>query len=280
MNDAHADPSQGLLLTCVSISREGFGEPISFTNDEFGCAIVQLRRSRVRKQHSRWVVWAVMDKSPVIVAVAFSAGDLEPVSELLSALPAAYDAALIVVQRLESSREKLLFETLRQRTIRPVTRPHDGVVAEPGNVYVTTANMALTMTGGRIRVTPKEAGLHHPGDILFTSLAQERGHGAIGVVLSGEGSDGALGIRAIKQGGGATFAQSPGSARFPSMPINAIETGCVSFVLRPNEIAHELVRLSGYGSAASLVAFRDECEPPLSSPSQDESLNQRTAMTS
>lgn len=221
-----------------------------------------------------------MDASPVVVAVAFSAGDLEPVSELLSALPAAYDAALIVVQRLESSREKLLFETLRQRTIRPVTRPHDGAVPEPGNVYVTTANMALTMTGGRIRVTPTGDGLHHPGDILFTSLAEERGHGAIAVVLSGEGSDGALGIRAIKHSGGAIFAQYPGSARFPSMPINAIETGCVGFVLRPNEIAHELVRLSGSRSVASLEAFRDECEPPLSSPSQAGSLSQRTTMTS
>lgn len=221
-----------------------------------------------------------MDKATVVVAVAFSAGDFEPVSELLSALPAACDAALIVVQHLDSSRERLLFETISQRTIRPVTRPRDGVLAEQGNVYVTTANMALTMTGGRIRVTPKAGGLHHPADILFTSLAQERGHGAIGVVLSGEGSDGALGIRAIRQNGGATLAQYPGSARFPSMPINAIETGCVGFVLRPNEIAHELARLSGYRPAASLATFRDECEPPLSWPSQAGPPSERTTVTS
>jgi two-component system CheB/CheR fusion protein len=192
-----------------------------------------------------------MDKSPVVVAVAFSAGDYEPVSELLSALPAACEAAFIVVQSLESNREKLLFETLRRSITRPVTRPHDGVLAEPGNVYVTTADMVLTMTAGRICVTPRGGGLHHPGDVLFTSLAQERGHGAIGVVLSGEGCDGALGIRAIRQSGGATLAQHPGSARFPSMPINAIQTGCVGFVSRPNEIAHELVRLSGSRPAAS-----------------------------
>src|SRR2546430_17685922 len=95
-----------------------------------------------------------------------------------------------------------------------------------------------------LRVTPNPGGLHHPGDILFTSLAKEHGHSAIGVVLSGEGSDGALGIQALKQGGGATLAQYPGSARFPSMPISAIETGCVDFVLRPNEIARELARLT------------------------------------
>jgi two-component system, chemotaxis family, CheB/CheR fusion protein len=181
-----------------------------------------------------------MDASPIVVAVASSAGDLEAVSELLSALPAECDAAFVIVQHLDSARERLLFETLSQRTTLPLIRAQDGAVAEPRHVYVLSANTTLTMTDGRIRVTPKAGGLQHPADILFASLAQERGDGAIGVVLSGEGSDGAFGVQAIKQRGGTTFAQYPGSARFPSMPINAIETGCVRFVLRPNEIAREL----------------------------------------
>ena len=189
-----------------------------------------------------------MDSLPVIVAVASSAGDLEAVCELLSALPADFGAALIIVQHRDSDRERLL-EALSQRTILPVTCAHDGVLAEPDHVYVMSASTTLTVSGGRIRVTPKAGGPHHPGDILFTSLAEERRDRAIGVVLSGEGSDGALGIQAIKQGGGITLAQSPGCARFPSMPINAIETGCVRFVLRPNEIARELVRLSGVSHA-------------------------------
>jgi two-component system CheB/CheR fusion protein len=187
-----------------------------------------------------------MDPSS-IVAVASSAGDLEAVCELLSALPAECGAAFIIVQHLDSGRERLLFETLAKRTILPVMHAHDGAVVEQDHVYVITANATLTMASGRIRVTPNPGGLHHPGDILFTSLAKELGGSAIGVVLSGEGSDGAVGIRALKQAGsGVTFAQYPGSARFPSMPITAIETGCVRFVLRPNEIAHELARLSGY----------------------------------
>lgn len=184
-----------------------------------------------------------MDTSP-IVAVASSAGDLEAVSELLSALPAECRAAFIIVRHLDSDRERLLFEALGKRTILPVIHAHDGAVVEQDHVYVITANTTLRMTGGRICVTPNPGGLHHPADILFTSLAKERGHSAIGVVLSGEGSDGALGIQALKQGGGATLAQYPGSARFPSMPISAIETGCVDFVLRPNEIARELARLT------------------------------------
>ena len=221
-----------------------------------------------------------MDKSPVLVAVAFSTGDFEPVSELLSALPASCEAALIVVQRLDSKREKLLFETLTERTGRPLTRPHDGVVAEPGCVYVAAANVTLTMTDGRIHVTPKAGVLLHPGDILFTSLAEQLGHDAIGVVLSGEGTDGALGVRAIRQSRGTTLAQHPGSARFPSMPINAIETGCIDFVLRPNEIAREIARLSGLRSTATLATVRNECEPPLPLPGQTEPLSQRPTLTS
>jgi two-component system, chemotaxis family, CheB/CheR fusion protein len=194
-----------------------------------------------------------MDPSP-IVAVASSAGDLEAVCELLSALPAECGAALIIVQHLDSGRERLLLETLTKRTILPVMHAHDGAVVEQDHVYVITANTTLTMTGGRIRVTRNPSGLHHPGDILFTSLAKEAGQSALGVVLSGEGSDGAVGIQALKQVSGVTFAQYPGSARFPSMPISAIETGCVSFVLRPNEIAYELARLSGYAALAAGVA--------------------------
>ena len=185
-----------------------------------------------------------MDPSS-IVAVASSAGDLEAVCELLSALPAECGAAFIIVQHLDSGRERLLLETLAKRTILPVMQAHDGAVVAQDRVYVITANTTLTVASGRIHVTPNKSGLHHPGDTLFTSLANDYGNGSIGVVLSGEGSDGALGIQAIKQAGGTTLAQYPGSARFPSMPISAIETGCVSFVLRPNEIAYELARLSG-----------------------------------
>jgi len=179
-----------------------------------------------------------------IIAVASYGDDLEAVSELLSALPAECSATFIVAQCLNSGRERLLEEALAKRTILPVMRAQDGVVAEQDHIYLIPANSTLTMTGRRIRVTPNASKDHHPGDILFTSLAEERGDRAIGVVLSGGGSDGALGVQAIKQGGGTTFAQYPGSARFPSMPISAIETGCVSFVLRPNEIARELTRLS------------------------------------
>src|ERR1700739_1861429 len=171
-----------------------------------------------------------------IVAVASSAGDLEAVCELLAALPGECGAAFVIVQTLDSGRERLLARALAERTILPVLPARDAMLAEPEHVYVITANTTATMTRGRIRVAPKASGLHHPGDILITSLAQEHGDGAIGVVLSGEGCDGARGARAIQQGGGTTFAQYPGSARFPSMPISAVETGCVALRLRPHAL--------------------------------------------
>lgn len=179
-----------------------------------------------------------------IVAVASSAGDLAAVSELVSALPPGYCAALIIVQHVVSGREKLLFDALGKKTTLPRVHVYHDAMVQPGHIYLITANTTLTVSDGRIRVTPDPGGLLHPGNLLFASLATECGQSAIGIVLSGEGIDGALGVQALKARGGITLAQYPGSARFPSMPINAIETGCVGLVLRPNEIARECARLS------------------------------------
>ena len=183
--------------------------------------------------------------TPPIVAVASDAGDFDAVCELLSALPPACPAAFIVVQHLDAAREKLPAATIAKRTNLPVVRAQDGMLPEAGHVYVSVAHDILSVSGGRIRVTAGKTGAPpHPGDLLFASLAVELGADAIGIVLSGAGSDGALGVRALRERGALTLAQYPGSARLPSMPISAIETGCVGYVLRPNEIAHELTRLT------------------------------------
>jgi two-component system, chemotaxis family, CheB/CheR fusion protein len=185
-----------------------------------------------------------METFPIVV-VASSARDLEPVVELLSALPAGADQAFIIVQHLDPGRRYIpLNDVLAKRVAHPVAVAQDGVRPERGHIYVMRANVELTIINGLISVLPATAAIQHPGDMLFTSLAADRGNHAIGVVLSGGGSDGALGVRAIDAAGGATFAQYPGSARFPSMPISAIETGCAGWILRPNEIALELARLS------------------------------------
>ncbi len=197
-----------------------------------------------------------MDRS-LIVAVASSAGDLEAISELLSAMPAVCPEAFVIVQHLDPGRRDVpLGEALAKRTNLPVMIARDGVMPEPGHVYVLRANGMLTLKGGRMRVSAEGSERHNPGDTLFVSLAEDLGARAIGVVLSGGGSDGALGMRAIKKAGGITFAQYPGAARFPSMPISAIETGCAGSVLRPNEIAHELTRLGRLNTQPERIARR------------------------
>jgi two-component system, chemotaxis family, CheB/CheR fusion protein len=176
-----------------------------------------------------------------VVAVASSAGDLEAVSELLSA--SAYSGAFVIVQHVISDHRALSVSgPIAARTILQVSDAYDDVVMKRGNVYVIVPKATLTIDNGRIRVSVGAKAPIDPANTLFASLAAAYGSAAIGVVLSGGGSDGALGIQAIRAAGGVTFAQYPGSARFPSMPISAIETGCVDFVLRPNEIARELAR--------------------------------------
>ena len=182
--------------------------------------------------------------TPLIVAVACFAGDVAASSELVSALPIDCAAAFIFVQQLAAGRGITLAESLARRATLPVIDAHDGLLVERGHLYVIPPNTTATVMGGHICVAAAVGEIASPADALFTSLAREFGDNAIGVILSGGGSDRALGIRAIKQAGGITFAQYPGSARFPNLPISAIDTGCIDFVLRPNEIAHKLCTLA------------------------------------
>jgi two-component system, chemotaxis family, CheB/CheR fusion protein len=182
--------------------------------------------------------------APLVIAVACFAGDISAPAELVSALPADFSAALIFVEQLAVGRGKSLAVALAGRTTLPVMQAEEGWALERGRVYLIPPHVTPTIAGGRIHVTPAAGEVEQPTDNLFISLAQEYGDKAIGVILSGAGSERFLGIRAIRQAGGATFCQYPGSARFPNMPISAIDTGCVDFVLRPNEIAHELTRIT------------------------------------
>jgi len=187
-----------------------------------------------------------------VVGIGASAGGLEPLSELLGALPVGTGIACVVVQHLDPRHQSLLPEILAKATAVPVTLALEGEVVRPDHVYIIPPNATLTVADHRFHLTKRPAFERHlPVDALFKSLAAAYAESAIGVVLSGGDSDGSLGIQAIKHEGGIVFAQSPVSARFPDMPRHAIETGCVDRVLTPGEIAHELVRLSGQGSLST-----------------------------
>jgi two-component system, chemotaxis family, CheB/CheR fusion protein len=200
-----------------------------------------------------------------IAAIASSAGGLEALSALLEALPAQSDMAFVVVAHLSAEHESVLPELLGRKTAMAVQGIADGMRIQADRVYVIPPNTTLTIKDERLQLRPRERGQpHHPADILFTSLAEERAHSAIGIVLSGADADGAQGVRSIRLHGGLTFAQEPGSARFPSMPSSAIDTGCIDFVLRPAEIARELGALRSQAylrESSSSQAMRPDGAP-------------------
>jgi len=125
-----------------------------------------------------------------------------------------------------------------------VSEARDGIPVEPDHVYVIPPNANLAALDGVLSVTPRIRDHHSPIDFFFQSLSRSRHNTAIGVVLSGAGSDGTLGLKAIKAEGGITFAQDKESAVYGSMPHSAIASGNVDFVLRPEDIAQELARIA------------------------------------
>ncbi|MEG4171829.1 MULTISPECIES: chemotaxis protein CheB [unclassified Microcoleus] len=181
-----------------------------------------------------------------IVGIAASAGGLEAFTQLLSHLPSDTGMAFVLIQHLDPNHKSLLSEILARTTQMPVNEVEDGVAVEPNQVYVIPPNTKMVLCQGVLQLSPREKiyGKYMPGDAFFTSLAIDRGHKAIAVVLSGGDGDGSLGLKAIKAAGGMTFAQCQDTAKFDSMPNTAVATGNVDFVLPPEKIAEELANYS------------------------------------
>jgi len=181
-----------------------------------------------------------------IVGIAASAGGLEAFTELLTHLPIDTGMAFVLIQHLAPDHKSLLSEILSRSTQMPVNEVQDGIAVEPNQVYVIPPNTKMVLSKGVLQLSPREKlyGKYMPGDAFFTSLAIDRGHKAIAVVLSGGDGDGSLGLKAIKAAGGMTFAQCQDTAKFDSMPNTAVATGNVDFVLPPEKIAEELANYS------------------------------------
>lgn len=182
-----------------------------------------------------------------IVGIGASAGGLEAFRQLLQQLPVDTGAAFVCVQHLAPTHESILAALLARSTAMPVAEARDGVRIEPDHVYVIPAPMDVAITDGHLTLLPRAAppGRHMPIDLFFRTLAEVRADQAVGVVLSGTGSDGTLGLEAIKAAGGLCFAQDPQSAGYDGMPRSAIASGCVDAVLPPEGIALEIASLAG-----------------------------------
>src|ERR1035437_1313161 len=198
-----------------------------------------------------------------VAGIGASAGGLEVFKSLLADLPADTGLAIVFVQHFDPKHHSMLAEILARATAMPVSEAADGMPVEANHVYVIPANADLTMAQGVLRLTPRSQspGLHMPVDRFLRSLADECGSGAIGVILSGSGSDGSAGIEAVKAAGGVTFAQDRATAEFATMPQAAAATGCVDFILPPKGIAAELVRIGRHPYVAAAASAVEERTP-------------------
>jgi two-component system, chemotaxis family, CheB/CheR fusion protein len=181
----------------------------------------------------------------LVVGVGASAGGLEAFGRLLSHLPEDTGMAFVLVQHLDPRHESQLVELLARATRLPVLNATHGLALRPNHVYVIPPDTSLTIARGSLQIAPRGdiRGPFLPIDHFFKSLAADRQAGAVGVILSGTGSDGTLGVEEIKAAGGFTFAQQEGSAAYPDMPRSAIRSGAIDLALAPEEIARELARL-------------------------------------
>jgi two-component system CheB/CheR fusion protein len=155
-----------------------------------------------------------------VVGIGASAGGLKVFRRLLAVLPNDTGFAIVFVQHLDPSHHSMLAEILARATAMPVSEAADGVTVKANHVYVMPANADLTIANGTLKLAPRTEGpaSHMPIDRFLRSAAEQCGSRAIGVILSGTGSDGSAGVEAIKAAGGVTFAQDAATARFTAMP--------------------------------------------------------------
>lgn len=174
----------------------------------------------------------------VVVGVGASAGGLEAFQDLFSRLSRDHDFAIVLVQHLDPDHESLLQELLSKRTQTPVHNISDGMDVLPGNIYLIPPGASLTIKDGKLHLKKFETprGQRRPIDTFFESLADDVGRNAVAIVLSGTGSDGSHGARAVKEKGGLVFAQDINQAKYDGMPKSAIATGAVDLTLKTAEM--------------------------------------------
>jgi two-component system, chemotaxis family, protein-glutamate methylesterase/glutaminase len=182
-----------------------------------------------------------------VVAIASSAGGLKALSETLAGLPANFPAAIVVVQHLDPRHRSLMADILSRRTALSVKQAADGDILRSGTVFIAPPdNHLLVNNGGTLSLSQSEL-VHFvrpSADLLFESVAASYRERAIAVVLTGSGSDGAMGVEAVKKMGGTVIAQDESTSEFPAMPTAAVETGKVDFVLPLDEMSSALLTLT------------------------------------
>ncbi|OYV70404.1 MAG: histidine kinase [Acidiphilium sp. 21-60-14] len=209
-----------------------------------------------------------------VVAAGASAGGLEAFGRMLDHLPTPSGLALILVQHLDPTHVSLMANLLARHTVLPIVEAAEGMMIEAGHVYVIPPGRYLTVERGalRVRLPSDPHGMRLPFDVFLHSLAMDYGARAVAVVLSGTGSDGSGGLRAVKDQGGYVIAQAPEEAQFDGMPQSAIATGLVDAVLPLAAIGPALMQhRPGATPASAGTSSPDDLSPII------ELLRERTA---
>lgn len=180
-----------------------------------------------------------------VVGIGASAGGLEALQRLLKALPRGLNFAFVIVQHLDPTHPSQSASILSRYSEIPVELTKNGTAVVPNHIYVVPADAAVTFENGVLNLHPREPKRHTKIiDAFLESLAKNKKAEAVGIILSGTGSDGTAGLMAIKSEGGISFAQDPDSAKHDGMPRSAIKSGAVDFVLSPEGIAEEIIHIS------------------------------------
>lgn len=183
------------------------------------------------------------DNSLPIVGIGASAGGLEAFERFFHLIPIDSGIAFILVSHLDPDHESMLADILGRATKMPVFEAEDQMVVMPDHVYIIPPNREMAIFHRKIQLTIPDAarGQRMKIDLFFRSLAEEQGDKAIGIVLSGTGTDGTLGLRSIHGSGGLTFVQEPKTARYDGMPLSAIEGGYATYVLPIEQMPEKLI---------------------------------------
>ena len=185
-----------------------------------------------------------------IIGIGASAGGLAAFGAFFSAMPVDTEPgmAFVLVQHLDPDHKSILTELIRRYTRMQVFEVTDGMVADPNCAYIIPPNRDMALLNGALHLLEPSAprGQRLPIDFFFRSLAQDQHERAVCIVLSGTGSDGALGVRAVKGEGGMVRAQNPESTEYDGMPRSAIATGLVDYVLPPAEMPAQLIAYAAH----------------------------------
>lgn len=237
-----------------------------------------LKQSRMRVAHTafgcagdagRTLFLSDTEQAPHFwVGIGASAGGLEALRAFVRNVPRNLNATYIIAQHLSPHHRSMLPEILGRETDFEVLSVEDSVLPVADKVYITPQNQDIVVDGDKLRLTPpsQASGAPKPSvDRLLRSLASQKGNRAVGIILSGTGSDGSEGVRAVKEEGGVTIAQDDMSAKYPDMPRAAVESGCVDLIMSPEEIGAQF---------AVILEKRANLEPLKSSPVHLDSVSE------